>query len=200
QDCPSISLLVQQNQKRQFTLCIHVSSESVPYVLLQACTLLYPGPLVAFSDPTDVDATDKEIMIAPGSSYPIGLRCLSRDTGTFVVPLALTFQQGCSSLKRFTVVKFLEVSCSKNTALEVVDVNSLESSSALVLEYDSSKGAPAQFLEDYSCKDASVRPLEGRNSSDSSAQLLEDDSARDICAHILECGNSKDSPAQILED
>ncbi|KAM7304456.1 putative helicase MOV-10 isoform X1 [Ixodes scapularis] len=196
-DRTGISLLVQQNQELRFTVSIRVSSGSTPYVLLRECALLYPGPLVAFSDPTDLAAGDKEIIIAPGSSYPIGLQCFSRDTGTFVVPLALTFQQGCSSSKQFTVLTFLEVSCSKNTFLELLEANIPKNISAPVSKEDCTKDASAEALEDdcsegvgyleVSCyKNASVEPLEVNIAESAPLPGLEDDCSKSVSAEFLE--------------
>ncbi|XP_042148486.1 putative helicase MOV-10 isoform X2 [Ixodes scapularis] len=204
-DRTGISLLVQQNQELRFKVFIRVSSGSTPYVLLLECALLYPGPLVAFSDPTDLAAGDKEIIIAPGSSYPIGLQCFSQDTGTFVVPLALTFQQGCSSLKQFTVLTFLEVSCSENTFLELLEANIPKNISAPVLEEDCTsskksskrKDASAEALEDdyfegvgcleVSCsKNASVEPLKVNIPESAPLPVLGDDCSKDVSAEFLE--------------
>ncbi|CAN7990316.1 unnamed protein product, partial [Ixodes pacificus] len=196
-DRTGISLLVQQNQALRFTVSIRVSSKSTPYVLLQECALLYPSPLVAFIDPTDPAAGDKEIIIAPGSSYPIGLQCFSRDTGTFVVPLALTFQQGCSSLKQFTVLTFVEVSCCTNTFLELLEANIPKNISAPVLEEDCTKDASAKALEvdcsegvghlEANCsKNTSVESLEVNIPESTPLPVLEDDCSKDVSAEFLE--------------
>ncbi|XP_064457734.1 putative helicase MOV-10 [Ornithodoros turicata] len=196
EDClPTIHIDIQKEQCVKLTLQVSLSRESQSDVLLQACTLLHPFPLVTLEDECGVVARDQQVKIFPGGIYTVVLVCCSQHAGKWRIPLALKFQSAEGRI--FSIVRYLEVLCSDGVKDDLYDLEPSTLYQAV---------PPLPRLPD---ADKIVRAEKPKSGSSAATQELErnvelniykiPDELRELQKHGLECwdGMSEDY-AQLL--